>query len=154
MAHEKTLTNKKPMKMPLNKMKPTMFFSWLFNYNEKEVNLKAFFQGVRIYGVFWGFLNSCPITKPWVFRERLNINGSWKMKWLLMTFSLPMNYTPGLLFMGKTETWPPWKFSLKLFSTVKSNTSLRICWLVNLKLYTCSNNLNPKEKLTIFRVSA
>ena len=32
--------------------------------------------------------------------------GHEKMKWLLMTFSLPMNYTPGLLFMGKTETWP------------------------------------------------
>ena len=140
MAHEKTVTNKKPMKMPWNKMKPTMFFSWLFNDNEKAMNWKSIFHGVRIYGVF----NSCPIKKPWVSRERLNINGSWKMKWLLMTFSLPMNYTPGLLFMGKTETWPPWKFSLKLFSTVKSNTSLRICWLVNLKLYTCSNNPNPK----------
>ena len=144
MAHEKTVTNKKPMKMPWNKMKPTMFFSWLFNDNEKAMNWKSIFHGVRIYGVFMGFLNSCPIKKPWVFRERLNINGSWKMKWLLMTFSLPMNYSPGLLFMGKTETWPPWKFSLKLFSTVKSNTSLRICWLVNLKLYTCSNNPNPK----------
>ena len=144
MAHEKIVTNKKPMKMPWNKMKPTMFFSWLFNDNEKPMNWKSIFHGARIYGVYMGFLNSCLMKKPWVFRERLNINGSWKMKWLLMTFSLPMNYTPGLLFMGKTETWPPWKFSLKLLSTVKSNTSLRICWLVNLKLYTCSNNPNPK----------
>ena len=55
MAHEKTLTNKKPMKMPWNKMKPTMFFSWLFDDNEKAMNLKAIFQGVRIYGVFMGF---------------------------------------------------------------------------------------------------
>ena len=105
---------------------------------------KLFFMVSEFMGFSWGFSNSCPIKRPWVFRVRLNINGSWKMKWLLMTFSLPMNYTPGLLFMGKTETWPPWKFSLKLFSTVKSNTSLRICWLVNLKLYTCSNNPNPK----------
>ena len=58
-----------------------------------------------------------------------------------MTFSLPMNYGPRLFFMGKTKTWLPWKFSLKLLSTVKSNTSLRICWLVKLKLYTCSNIL-------------
>ena len=110
------------------------------------MNWKAILHGVRIYGVFMGVFQFMPHKKnPRVFRERLNINGSWKMKWLLMTFSLPMNYTPGLLFMGKTETWPPWKFSLKLLSTVKSNTSLRICWLVNLKLYTCSNNPNPKN---------
>ena len=113
MAHEKTLTNKKPMKMPWIKMKQTMFFSWLFNDNEKAMNWKAIFHGVKFMEFSWGFLNSCPINKPWVFRERLNINRSWKMKWLLTTFSLPMNYTPGLLFMGKTETWPPWKFSLK-----------------------------------------
>ena len=146
MAHEKTHQTKNPWKCHEIKWSRPCFFSWLFNDNEKAVNLKAIFQGVRIYGVFWGFLNSCPITKPWVFRERLNINGSWKMKWLLMTFSLPMNYTAGVLFMGKTETWLPWKFCLKLFSTVKSNTctSLRICWLVNLKLYTCCNNPNPK----------
>ena len=60
-----------------------------------------------------------PHKKPWVFRERLNINGSWKMKWLLMTFSLPMNYAPGLFFMAKTETWPPWKFTLKLKLLIK-----------------------------------
>ena len=30
MAHEKTLTNKKPMKMPWNKMKPTMLFFMAF----------------------------------------------------------------------------------------------------------------------------
>ena len=107
MAHEKTLANKKPMKIPWNKMKPTMFFSWLFYDNEKAMNWKAIFHGVRIMGFSWGFLNSCPIKKPWLFRELLNINGSWKIKWLLVTFSLPMNYTPGLLFMGKTETWPP-----------------------------------------------
>ena len=140
-AHEKTLTNKKP-----TKVKPTMFFFMVFNNNEKAMNWKAIFHGVRIYmyGVFMGVFKFTPHKKPRVFRERLNINGSWKMTWLLMTFSLPMNYAPGLFFMGKTEAWPPWKFSLKLLSTVKSNTSLRICWLVKLKLYTCSNNPNPK----------
>ena len=54
MAHEKTLTNKKKtMKMPWNKMKPTMFFSWLFNDNEKAMNWKAIFHGVR--GFHGGF---------------------------------------------------------------------------------------------------
>ena len=123
--------------------RPCFFHGFLMIMKKPWIE-KLFFMVSEFMGFSWGFLNSCPIKKPWVFRERLNINGSWKMKWLLMTFSLPMNYTPGLLFMGKTETWPPWKFSLKLFSTVKSNTSLRICWLVNLKLYTCSNNPNPK----------
>ena len=74
MAHEKTLTNKKPMKMPWNKMKPTMFFSWLFNDNEKAMNWKAIFHGVRIYGVFIGVFKFMPHKKkPWVFRERLNV---------------------------------------------------------------------------------
>ena len=144
MAHEKTLTNKNPMKMPWNKMKATTFFHGFLMIMKKPWIEKLFVIMSKFMGFSWGFLNSCPIKKPWVFRERLNINGSWKMKWLLMTFSLPMNYTPGFLFIGKTETWPPWKFSLKLFSTVKSNTSLTICWVVNLKLYTCSNNPNPE----------
>ena len=130
-----------------------LFHGFLMIMKEPWIE-KLFFMVSEFMGFSWGFLNSCPIKKPWVFRERLNINGSWKMKWLLMTFSLPMNYTPGLLFMGKTETWPPWIFSLKLFLTVKSNTSLGISGLVNLKLYTCSNNPNPKQKLTVFRVSA
>ena len=46
MAHEKTVTNKKPMKMPWNKIKPTMFFSWLFNDNEKAMNWESIFHGV------------------------------------------------------------------------------------------------------------
>ena len=70
MAHEKTLTNKKPMKMPRNKMKPTIFFfSWLFNDNEKAMNWKAIFHGVRIYGVFKGVFKFMPHKKtmsfPW-----------------------------------------------------------------------------------------
>ena len=95
-SHEKTLRNKKPMKMPWNKTKPAMFFSWLFQYQ------KALFHGVRIYGVFMGVFKFMPHKKePWVCCESLNINGWWKMKWLLMTFSLPMNYAPCLCFMGK-----------------------------------------------------
>ena len=124
MAHEKNLTNKKPMKCHKIKWSQPCFFHGFLMIMKKPWIEKLFFMVSEFMGFSWGFLNSCPIKKPWVFRERLNINGSWKMKWLLMTFSLPMNYTPGLLFMGKTETWPPWKFSLKLFSTVKSNTSL------------------------------
>ena len=81
---------------------------------------KLFFMVPEFMGFLWGFLNSCPIKKPWVFRERLNINGSWKMKWLLMAFSLPMNYAPGLLFTGKTETWPPWKLFLNYFRLLNS----------------------------------
>ena len=118
--------------------RPCFFHGFLMIMKKPWIE-KLFFMVSEFMGFSWGFLNSCSIKKTWVFRERLNINGPWKIKWLLMIFWLLMYYTPGL-----TETWPPWKFSLKLFSTVKSNTSLRICWLVNLKLYTCSNNPNPK----------
>ena len=38
---------------------------------------KLFFMVSEFMGFSWEFLNSCPIKKPWVFRERLNINGSW-----------------------------------------------------------------------------
>ena len=58
MAHEKTLTNKNPMKMPWNRM-------------------KLFFHGVEIYGFLMGLLNSCLIKKPWFIRERSKINGFW-----------------------------------------------------------------------------
>ena len=76
MAREKTLKNKKPMKMQWNKMKPTMFFSLLFNGNEKTMIWKAIFHGVRIYGVFVAVSKFMPNKKKktWVFREQLNIN--------------------------------------------------------------------------------
>ena len=61
MAHEKTLTNKKKtMKMPWNKMKPSIFFSRLCYDNEKAMNGKAIFHGVRIYGVFMGVFKFMP----------------------------------------------------------------------------------------------
>ena len=63
--------------------------------------------------------------------------GQEKMKWLLMTFSLPMNYGPRLFFMGKTKTRLPWKFSLKLFSTVKLRLKIIIM-----------NQSNEKRKQT------
>ena len=75
MAHEKTPTNKKPMKMPWNKMKPTMFFSWLFYDNEKAMNWKALFHGVRIYGVFMGVFKFMPHKK----NHEFSVNG-----WILM----------------------------------------------------------------------
>ena len=106
---------------------------------------KLFFMVSEFMEFSWGFLNSCPIKKPWVFREWLKINGSWKMKWLSMSFSLPMNYAPRLLFMGRTETWPPWKFSLKLFSTVKSNTMLVV---VKITLKIIMNQNNERRKHT------
>ena len=114
MAHEKTLRNKNTHEnaMKQNEADHVFFHGFLMIMKKPWIE-KLFFMVSDFMGFSWGFLNSCPMKKPWVFRERLNINGSWKMKWLLMTFSLPMNYTPGLLFMGKTETWPPWKFSLK-----------------------------------------
>ena len=112
MAHEKTLTNKNPMKMPWNRMKPAYFFHGFLMIMKKPWIKKLFFHGVGIYGFLMGLLNSCPIKKSWFFRERSNINGS---------FSLPMNYGPRLFFMGNTKTWLPWKFSRKLFSTVKLN---------------------------------
>ena len=155
-AHEKTLTNKKPMKMPWNKMKPTMFCSWLFNHNEKATNWKAIFHGVRIYGVFMGVFKFMPHKKNNEFSVNgwiLMVYGKWNGIW--WHFHYPwIKLLAYFLWERQRHVWPPWKFSLKLFSTVKSNTSLRICWLVNLKLYTCSNNPNPKWKLTVFRVSA
>ena len=83
MAHGKTLTNKKPMKMLWNKMKPTLLFSWLFNDDEKAMNWKGIFHGVRIYGFSRGFLNSCPIknhefsVNGWILMVHEKWNGFW-----------------------------------------------------------------------------
>lgn len=61
-------------------MKPIMFFffffPWLINENEKAMSLNALFHGVRSYGVLIRVVKFMPhLTKPSVFRERLNING-------------------------------------------------------------------------------
>ena len=48
-----------------------MFFSWLFNDNEKAMSLKAIFQGVRIYGVFMGFFKFMPHKK----NHEISVNG-------------------------------------------------------------------------------
>ena len=76
MAREKTLKNKKPMKMQWNKMKPTMFFSLLFNGNEKTMIWKAIFHGVRIYGVFVAVSKFMPNKKK---KHEFSVNS-----WILM----------------------------------------------------------------------
>ena len=104
---------------------------------------KLFFLVSEFMGVFIGVFKFMPHKKNIVFREWLNINALWKMKWLLMT--LPMNCAPRLLFMGRTETWSPWKFSLELFSTVKSNTLLVV---VKITLKIIMNQNNERRKHT------
>ena len=99
-------TKKKPMKMSWNKMGPTMFFFHGFLMIMKKPWIeKLFFIVSGFMGFSWRFSNSCPIKKPWVFRERLNINVHEKWNGFWWNFHYPcVNYTPGLLFMGKTET--------------------------------------------------
>ena len=133
--------------MPWNKMKPTMFFSRLFNDNEIAMNWKAIFHGVRIYGVFMGVFKFMPHKKNhefsvngWILMVHEKWNGFWwhfHYPWII-----PLAY-----FSWERQRHGHHEnlvLNSLLFSTVKSNTSLRICWLVNLKLYTCSNNPNPK----------
>ena len=84
MAHEKTLTNKNPMKMPWNRM-------------------KLFFHGVRIYGFLMGLLNSCLIKKPWFIRERSKINGSRKNEMAFDDMFITHELWPSLIFHGKDK---------------------------------------------------
>ena len=62
---------------------------------------KLFFHGVGIYGFFMGLLNSCPIKKPWFFRERSNINGSWKNEMAFDDIFITHELYPWLTFHGK-----------------------------------------------------
>ena len=84
MAHEKTLTNKNPMKMPWNRM-------------------KLFFHGVRIYGFLMGLLNSRLIKKPWFIRERSKINGSRKNEMAFDDIFITHELWPSLIFHGKDK---------------------------------------------------
>ena len=103
MAHEKTLTNKNPMKMPWNRMKPAYFFHGFLMIMKKPWIKKLFFHGVGIYGFFMGLLNSCPIKKPWFFRERSNINGSWKNEMAFDDIFITHELWPSLIFHGKDK---------------------------------------------------
>ena len=53
--------------MPWNRMKPTMFFSWLFYDNEKAIE-ELFFIVSEFMGFSWGFLNSMPHKKTMSFQ--------------------------------------------------------------------------------------
>ena len=107
---------------------------------------KLFFMVSEFMGFSWGFFKFMPHKKTMSFPRTLeyywflkNKKGFW---W---HFHYPwIKLLAYFLWERQRHLWPPWKFSLKLFSTVKSDTSLRICWLVNLKLCTCSNNPNTK----------
>ena len=99
------------------------FFPWLINENEKAMSLNALFHGVRSYGVLIRVVKFMPhLTKPSVFRERLNINGLWKWNGFWWHFHYPRNMPLAYFSWERQRQWPSWKFSLKLFSTVKSNT--------------------------------
>ena len=67
MAHEKTLTNKNPTKMPWNRMRPAYFFSWFFNDNEKAMNSKALFSWCRNLWVSHGVVKFMPHKKTMIF---------------------------------------------------------------------------------------
>ena len=58
-------------------MKPTLFFSWLFNDNEKAMNWKANFHGVRIYGVFMGVFKFMPHKK----KNKKNMSFLWTVEY-------------------------------------------------------------------------
>ena len=82
-----------------------MFFFMVFNNNEKAMNWKAIFHGVRIYmyGVFMGVFKFTPHKKPRVFRERLNINGSWKNEMAFDDIFITHELWPSLIFHGKDK---------------------------------------------------
>ena len=140
MAHEKTPTNKKPMKMPWNKMKPTKFFHGFLMIMKKPWIEKLFFMVSEFMGFSWGFLNSCPIKK-----HEFSVNG-----WILMVHEKWNGFWWHFHY--------PWIIPLAYFSCERKihdhheNLVLNYSWLLNQIhhwgfvgcIYTCSNNPNPK----------
>ena len=81
----KTLTNKKPMEMAWNKMKPNMFFFFhgFLMIMKKPWIKKLLFMVSEFMGFTWGFLNSCPIknheffVNGWILMVHEKWNGFW-----------------------------------------------------------------------------
>ena len=83
MAHEKNLTNKKPMKCHKIKWSQPCFFHGFLMIMKKPWIEKLFFMVSGFMGISWGFLNSCLIKKHefsvngWILMVHEKWNGFW-----------------------------------------------------------------------------